>query len=536
MKESSTPTTPTMDGANLSLVNGGPVWQVGDRVLVDKYYGAEIKYYGPVDFTKGTWVGLLMDEPIGKNNGTVKGRQYFDGCPPKHGLFTLQSRLTKQHPYKPGDRVVVKKQMVGTVRFVGETHLEPGLWFGIELNTPSGKHNGTVGGNTYFTCEPKHGIFTRARDVEIAPSTIDLRTHHGSLLLVNSPPHGLPDCSTPSLPPGTSNLKAENDRLRQEVAALRAAAQATVATDSPSAQASAPASTPTSGSSLQPPPSPSHGTADAGKSTASLQATINAQRVTIAELRAQLDEARKAASTACHYADEHIREWKALSRMINRYEWRLEDMAIAADAIEAERDEAVELYESTSDKLAAREMDMFDAQKGMMDALREVDMWKQEAERYKQAFQTNMGSASPSEVGHGVDDDPLAHVSQLLEMCSQSPAARSAASRVAGIHDDGEKLILDMSEVNLTDTAAALASAFQSHRTSNAASEYAGHSETADLSEVQEADEPVENAIVSQEAKAPRPTPPPGVDAENFCEICELYGHTADECDDTVTF
>ena len=42
--------------------------------------------------------------------------------------------------------------------------------------------------------------------------------------------------------------------------------------------------------------------------------------------------------------------------MINRYEWRLEDMAIAADAIEAERDEAVELYESTSDKLAAREV------------------------------------------------------------------------------------------------------------------------------------------------------------------------------------
>lgn len=37
-----------------------------------------------------------------------------------------------------------------------------GVWIGIELDTPTGKNDGTVQGNTYFTCKPKHGLFVRA--------------------------------------------------------------------------------------------------------------------------------------------------------------------------------------------------------------------------------------------------------------------------------------------------------------------------------------------------------------------------------------
>ena len=35
---------------------------------------------------KGDWIGVELDEPEGKNNGTVKGKSYFT-CAPKHGLI-----------------------------------------------------------------------------------------------------------------------------------------------------------------------------------------------------------------------------------------------------------------------------------------------------------------------------------------------------------------------------------------------------------------------------------------------------------------
>lgn len=37
--------------------------------------------------------GVVLDEPVGKNNGTVKGEAYF-ACEPKHGLLV---RPVRQH-------------------------------------------------------------------------------------------------------------------------------------------------------------------------------------------------------------------------------------------------------------------------------------------------------------------------------------------------------------------------------------------------------------------------------------------------------
>ena len=41
----------------------------------------------------GKWIGVALDEPKGKNDGTVQGKTYFS-CPENHGIFVRQSQIT----------------------------------------------------------------------------------------------------------------------------------------------------------------------------------------------------------------------------------------------------------------------------------------------------------------------------------------------------------------------------------------------------------------------------------------------------------
>lgn len=65
--------------------------KVGDRCEVQP--GArrgEVMFVGEAKGEKnlapGYWVGVKFDEPLGRNDGSVKGVKYFE-CPPKHGAF-----------------------------------------------------------------------------------------------------------------------------------------------------------------------------------------------------------------------------------------------------------------------------------------------------------------------------------------------------------------------------------------------------------------------------------------------------------------
>lgn len=48
---------------------------------------------GPTDFGEGTWLGVELRKPKGKNDGSVQGKRYFT-CPPNCGLIVKPSRVT----------------------------------------------------------------------------------------------------------------------------------------------------------------------------------------------------------------------------------------------------------------------------------------------------------------------------------------------------------------------------------------------------------------------------------------------------------
>ena len=62
-----------------------------------------------------------------------------------------------------GDEISLRG-LKGVIRYVGEYHVKPGTWVGIELETPRGKNNGTIAGKQYFECEDKHGLFLSLED------------------------------------------------------------------------------------------------------------------------------------------------------------------------------------------------------------------------------------------------------------------------------------------------------------------------------------------------------------------------------------
>ncbi|GAB1609837.1 tubulin-folding cofactor B-like [Argonauta hians] len=81
-------------------------FKVGDRCQVEVKNQPQrtgtIKYVGLVEFQTGYWVGIQYDEPVGKNDGSVKGKQYFQ-CLMKYGGFVRPSSVKVGYFPEPHD-------------------------------------------------------------------------------------------------------------------------------------------------------------------------------------------------------------------------------------------------------------------------------------------------------------------------------------------------------------------------------------------------------------------------------------------------
>ncbi|CAF0812338.1 unnamed protein product [Didymodactylos carnosus] len=185
-------------------------FNIGDRVSIrngrDTMDVGIIRYFGSVQFGSGLWYGIELSQPNGKHDGSVGGVRYF-GCDPNKGTFVHQSSLRKvdnqlisssmsispvrerrfrpinfptvdtlnvrskvdsglrrqtsdeKEEFQVNDRIRLTKNRTGTIRYIGETSLGPGTWYGIELDQANGLHDGCLFDDVrYFTCRPNHAI------------------------------------------------------------------------------------------------------------------------------------------------------------------------------------------------------------------------------------------------------------------------------------------------------------------------------------------------------------------------------------------
>ncbi|CAF3640525.1 unnamed protein product [Adineta steineri] len=182
-------------------------FQQGERIRLTNNKIGTVRYFGSVPFGVNLWYGIELDEPYGKHDGCVGGIRYFT-CAENKGIFVQPSFLQKLTPvphspererrfrpinfplpdtsaissridsglrrdssadgrgmeqYQVTERVSLSKNRSGTVKYVGPTLLGSGIWYGIELDSSDGLHDGCLNadGPRYFQCKPQHGIFVR---------------------------------------------------------------------------------------------------------------------------------------------------------------------------------------------------------------------------------------------------------------------------------------------------------------------------------------------------------------------------------------
>lgn len=77
-------------------------FKIGQKIETNTHRTGIVKYVGHIHVAEGDWLGIDLQEPTGKNDGSVRGERYFD-CPAGHGLFVKETdilRIVSQPPSK----------------------------------------------------------------------------------------------------------------------------------------------------------------------------------------------------------------------------------------------------------------------------------------------------------------------------------------------------------------------------------------------------------------------------------------------------
>ncbi|XP_076876842.1 restin isoform X2 [Brachyhypopomus gauderio] len=81
-------------GTSVASDSAAAEFSVGERVWVNGNKPGYVQFIGSTQFAPGQWAGIVLDEPIGKNDGSVAGIRYFQ-CEDLRGIFTRPSKLSR---------------------------------------------------------------------------------------------------------------------------------------------------------------------------------------------------------------------------------------------------------------------------------------------------------------------------------------------------------------------------------------------------------------------------------------------------------
>ncbi|TKS87264.1 Dynactin subunit 1 150 kDa dynein-associated polypeptide DAP-150 [Collichthys lucidus] len=135
----------------MSSDGGGRPVKVGSLVeVIGKGQRGTVAYIGNTLFASGKWVGVILDEAKGKNDGTVQGKRYFT-CEENHGIFVRQSQIqlvddgadtTSPETPEPGTGKVPRREIQETPK---STKLQPSRPAAAGKGAASGSASASAG-------------------------------------------------------------------------------------------------------------------------------------------------------------------------------------------------------------------------------------------------------------------------------------------------------------------------------------------------------------------------------------------------------
>ncbi|XP_051284644.1 dynactin subunit 1 isoform X3 [Dicentrarchus labrax] len=220
--------------SSAGTVESGKPPKIGSVVeVIGKGQRGTVAYIGATLFASGKWVGVILNEAKGKNDGTVQGKRYFT-CEENHGIFVRQSQIqvvddgsSATSPDTPESglaKILRQKEIPETPRTTKQTPVNVKKWSTPSRLTPATSLPSLLGrtpGRTSQTLMTSRESLSTSLSGDV--SEVGLSSHQGALGAPVMPqPSGSPAAAAAAIPATPSKVepaisKQEEESMRGQV-------------------------------------------------------------------------------------------------------------------------------------------------------------------------------------------------------------------------------------------------------------------------------------------------------------------------------